>query len=147
MNQINLLEPRPPKPKRERKPELVRDPNAFYMKEYKVVTLRESPAPEKQFLVDTPDRVADYWRTHIATSPFFRGEVESFVVLLVNTRRRAIGHSLVSAGTLVTILVHPREVFRTTIVMSAAAMILAYKIYAATHKLCYVKRAFMCRGE
>jgi hypothetical protein len=48
------------------------------------------------------------------------------VVILVNTRRRIIGHHLVATGTLDTILVHPREVFRAAVIMASAAIVLAH---------------------
>jgi DNA repair protein RadC len=48
------------------------------------------------------------------------------VVLILNTRRHVKGHQLVSIGTMDTILIHPREVFRTAIVASAAAIILMH---------------------
>jgi DNA repair protein RadC len=49
-----------------------------------------------------------------------------FVVLLLNTRKRIKGHVLVSTGTLDTILVHPREVFRAAIVAAAAAIVIMH---------------------
>jgi DNA repair protein RadC len=45
-------------------------------------------------------------------------------VLLLNTRRRIKGHLLVATGTLDTILVHAREVFRPAIVAAAAVVIM-----------------------
>ena len=45
---------------------------------------------------------------------------------LALTRRRIRGHNLVSTGTLDTILVHPREVFRTAIAANASALILMH---------------------
>jgi DNA repair protein RadC len=48
------------------------------------------------------------------------------VVLLLNTRRRVKGHQLLSIGTMDTILVHPREVFRVAVVSSAAAVVLMH---------------------
>jgi DNA repair protein RadC len=48
------------------------------------------------------------------------------VVLILNTRRHVKGHQLVTIGTLDTLLVHPREVFRGAIVASAAAIILMH---------------------
>jgi hypothetical protein len=80
--------------------------------EYKVIALRECPTPESLQLCDTPDQAAAYWRLHLPGHPYFNPEVECFAVLLRNTRRRVKGHHLVSIGTLDTILVHPREVFR-----------------------------------
>jgi DNA repair protein RadC len=45
---------------------------------------------------------------------------------MLNTRRKVIGHCLISTGTLDTILVHPREVFRPAITASAAAVVLMH---------------------
>src|SRR5262249_51654478 len=77
-------------------------------------------------LCDTADKEAAYWREHIPTHPYFNRDVECFAVLLVNTRRRIQGHCLISTGTLDTILVHPREVFRPAVVGSAAAIVLMH---------------------
>jgi DNA repair protein RadC len=95
-------------------------------KEYKIVSLRECPLPASLAECDTPDKVVEYWRLHVATNPYFNPECECFVVLLLNTRRRVKGHQLVSIGTLDTILVHPREVFRIAVAISAAAVVLAH---------------------
>ena len=53
-------------------------------------------------------------------------QVETFQVLLLNTRRRLISVVKVADGTLDTILVHPREVFRPAIDAGAAAIILLH---------------------
>jgi DNA repair protein RadC len=98
----------------------------FSPKEYKLVTLRECPMPNAMALCDTPDRVAEYWREHVTSHPAFNPDVECFVVLLLNTRRRVKGHLLISTGTLDTILVHPREVFRAAIVGAASAVVLMH---------------------
>ena len=87
----------------------------FNAKEYKVVALRECPLPESMCLCDTPQGAAEYWRQLVTQHPAFNPEVECLVVLLLNTRRRVKGHALVSTGTLDTLLVHPREVFRTAV--------------------------------
>src|SRR5579864_6975976 len=91
--------------------------------EYKVTALRECPTPENLQLCDTPERCAAYWRMHVPTHPYFNPECECFVVLMLNTRRRVKGHYLVSIGTMDTILVHPREVFKLAIVTSASAIV------------------------
>jgi DNA repair protein RadC len=77
-------------------------------------------------LCDTPQKAADYWRLIIAPTPTFNPECECFVVLMLNTRRRVRGHQLVTIGTLDTLLVHPREVFRGAIIAGAAAIILMH---------------------
>ncbi len=53
-------------------------------------------------------------------------DVETFRIILLNTRHRLIRIEQVSQGTLDTILVHPREVFKAAISASAAAIILAH---------------------
>jgi len=95
------------------------EPKETQPKEFKVVALRECPTPEQMAMCDTPEKVAEYWQAHIANAPHFNPECECFVVLLLNTRRRVKGHHLVSTGTLDTILVHPREVFRVAVVAAA----------------------------
>lgn len=99
---------------------------AFNPKEFKVQCLRECPVPSELLLCNTPQVAAEYWRTHVVQHPYFNSAVECFIVLLLNTRRRAIGHNLVATGLNDTILVHPREVFRCAIVASAAAVVLMH---------------------
>jgi DNA repair protein RadC len=77
-------------------------------------------------LCDTPDKAAEYWRMHVTDHPYFNPECECFVALMLNTRRRVKGHYLVSIGTLDTILVHPREVFRLALMTSAAAIVVMH---------------------
>jgi DNA repair protein RadC len=53
-------------------------------------------------------------------------ETEQFQVLLLNTRKRLIRAEKISDGTLDTILVHPREVFKSAIAANAAAIVLVH---------------------
>ena len=71
--------------------------------------------------LDTPERIADVLRAENRSY-----EVEHFQVVLLNTRRRLINIEKISQGTLDTILVHPREVFKTAIASNAAAVVLAH---------------------
>jgi len=77
-------------------------------------------------LCNSPDKAVSYWRNHVVSNPYFNPEVECMIVLLLNTRRKIRGHHLVSIGTLDTILVHPREVFRTACVGAASALVLMH---------------------
>ncbi len=72
-------------------------------------------------VLDCPERIADLLRED---NRFY--EVEHFQVLLLNTRRRLIRVEQVSQGTLDTILVHPREVFKLAIGANASAIVLAH---------------------
>lgn len=71
--------------------------------------------------LDNPERIADLLREENRAY-----EVESFQVVLLNTRRRLIRVEKISQGTLDTILVHPREVFKTAIASNAAAVVLVH---------------------
>ena len=98
----------------------------FNPKEFKVVALRDCPVPESLRICDTPDQAAEYWRLHVVTNPYFDPERECLVVILLNTRRRVKGHQLVTIGTMDTILMHPREVFRAAVVSCAAAVLVMH---------------------
>ncbi|MBL9171365.1 MAG: Mov34/MPN/PAD-1 family protein [Verrucomicrobiales bacterium] len=95
----------------------------YVAKEWKLVALRECPLPDSMHLCDTPEKAAAYWNAHIATNPYFDPERECFAVLILNTRRRIRGHQFLSIGTMDTLLVHPRDVFRLAIVAGAAAIV------------------------
>jgi DNA repair protein RadC len=94
--------------------------------EFKVMSLRDCPVPSDMLICETPQQAVDYWRLHIATAPHFNPECECMVVLLLNTRKRVKGHQLITIGTMDTVLVHPREVFRCAIIAAAAAIVLMH---------------------
>jgi DNA repair protein RadC len=94
--------------------------------EYKVVALRETPVNSELMLCDTPEKCAQYLRQVVHTSELYNSEVECFVVMFLNTRRRVKGHTIVSHGTLDTILVHPREVFRPAIIAASASIAISH---------------------
>src|SRR5512133_248387 len=117
MNQLPL----PGVPPNRRTPGFVFNP-----KEFKVQIMRECPTPVGLQLCDTPDKAAAYWRSHIVNHPYFNPDVETMVVVVLNTRRRIQGHHLVATGTLDTILVHAREVFRVAVIAAAGAVVLMH---------------------
>jgi DNA repair protein RadC len=77
-------------------------------------------------MCDTPEKAAEYWRQNIATNPYFNSECECLAVLILDSRHHVKGHQLISIGTMDTLLFHAREVFRTAILASAAAIILMH---------------------
>ena len=76
---------------------------------------RESP------VLDNPENVVRLLREKNLVK-----KVETLQVLLLNTRRRLIRAAEITDGTLDTILVHPREVFKAAIAANAAAVVLAH---------------------
>ena len=79
----------------------------------------DSPATKP--LLDTPERVADILREDC------RGyQVETFHLLLLNTRRRLIRMERISQGSLDTLLIHARQIFKPAILWNASAVVLAH---------------------
>jgi DNA repair protein RadC len=99
---------------------------SFNPAEFKITVLRECPVPEEMLLCDTPEKAAEYWRLHIATAQHFDPDRECFVVLHLNTRRRVKGHEMISIGTMDTLLVEAKSVFRGAVIGAAAAIVLMH---------------------
>jgi len=72
-------------------------------------------------LLETPEQIANLLREQNRLR-----EVETFQIVLLNVRRRLVDVREVSHGTLDTILVHPREVFKSAIAANAAAVVLVH---------------------
>ncbi len=85
--------------------------------EFKVLSVRECAGPDP---IDTPERAANYWKNNIPQADWYDPAKEAFVVLVLNARRRLLGHNLVTLGSLDTCQVHPREVFRPVIAAAGA---------------------------
>ncbi|MCP5523275.1 MAG: DNA repair protein RadC [Verrucomicrobiales bacterium] len=79
--------------------------------------LSQESFPESPIL-DSPDRIAALMRDECRTF-----DTEQFHVVLLNTRRRLIRIKRLATGTLDTVHVHPREVFRLAITANAAAVV------------------------
>jgi DNA repair protein RadC len=71
--------------------------------------------------LDNPEAIADLLREDNRVY-----DVEHFQAVLLNTRRRLISIEKISKGTLDTILVHPREVFKLAIAANASAIVLVH---------------------
>jgi len=72
-------------------------------------------------VLDHPEAIADLLREENRVR-----EVETLQVVLLNTRRRLIRIEEISNGTLDTLLVHAREVFRRAIAANASAIVLVH---------------------
>ncbi|MCX7722267.1 MAG: DNA repair protein RadC [Verrucomicrobiae bacterium] len=72
-------------------------------------------------VLDNPEDVVSLLRAENWLKP-----VETFQVLLLNARKRLIRCEEIATGTLDTLLVHPREVFRHAITANAAAIVLVH---------------------
>jgi len=76
---------------------------------------------EESPLLDNPENVARLLRARNLVR-----DVETLQVLLLNTRRRLIRVAEITDGTVDTLLVHAREVFKAAISANASAIVLAH---------------------
>ena len=94
--------------------------------EFKVKRLQDAPDQFSSHVLDNPQGIVDFLQPRLANSLIYRPDVENFIVVHLSTRRKPIGFEVVSTGTLDTLLVHPREVFKSAILINAAAIVLAH---------------------
>jgi len=92
--------------------------------EFKVVCVRECLAPPAT--LETPHQASEYWHANIPQAPWFDPCKEALVVLVLNIRHRIMGHNLVALGTLDSVNVHAREVFRPVIAMAGHACVVVH---------------------
>ena len=99
--------------------------------EIRVQLLNETPDARK---IVVPEDAVDYWRDTITKAPWYFPDREMAIALVLNTRYRILGHSLVSIGTLNESLVHPRETFRAAIAMNAYAIVFMHNPPSGDHQ-------------
>ena len=102
-------------------PGIGRDKAATLVAAFALAKRMEEERREDSPVLDNPATVVDFMRETNRLQ-----KVESFQVLLLNTRKRLIRVEEISKGLLDTILVHPRDVFRAAIAANAAAVILIH---------------------
>ena len=105
---------------------LARLAGPYVSHEVQVVSLRECPLARGRIVCDDPRDAAAYWREQVRAHPYYNPDVENFSVLLLDTRRRMVGHQLVGLGTHDTVLCHPLQVFRAAVAMGAPVLILVH---------------------
>ncbi len=89
---------------------------AFALARKMAEDLRRESSP-----LETPEAIVELLREDCRVR-----QVETFQAVLLNTRRRLIRIEPLSQGTLDTILVHPRDVFKAAIAANAAAVVLVH---------------------
>jgi DNA repair protein RadC len=102
-------------------PGIGRDKAATLVAAFALARQMEQERREESPVLDNPVTVVNFLRESNRLK-----NVEAFQVLLLNTRKKLIRVEEISDGTLDTLLVHPREVFRAAIAANAAAIILVH---------------------
>ena len=90
--------------------------------EIKISVVREMPTTKG----DEPEKIAQFWREHVATSDWYNSDREHFCVFHLDIKHRIKNWELISIGTLDATIVHPRDVFRSAIIVGAASIIVAH---------------------
>ncbi|HEX9047683.1 MAG TPA: DNA repair protein RadC [Verrucomicrobiae bacterium] len=102
-------------------PGIGRDKAATLVAAFALARRMEQERREESPVLDNPATVVSFMRETNRLK-----NVESFQVLLLNTRKRLIRAEEIADGLLDTLLVHPREVFRAAIVANAAGIVLVH---------------------
>lgn len=102
-------------------PGIGRDKAATLVAAFALARQMERERCDESPVLDNPPTVVSFMRERNRLK-----NVESFQVLLLNTRKRLIRIEEISNGLLDTLLVHPREVFRAAIAANAAAVVLVH---------------------
>ena len=92
--------------------------------EFKIMRLQDGAIANCPSILDTPEKCELYLRPLVVNSPRYSPDVESFGIIHLNTMRGVIGTEIISNGTLDTLLVHPREVFKSAIITNSSSIIL-----------------------
>jgi DNA repair protein RadC len=102
-------------------PGIGRDKAATLVAAFALARRMEQERREESPVLDNPPTVVNFMRETNRLK-----NVESFQVLLLNTRKKLIRAEEISHGLLDTLLVHPREVFRAAIAANAASIVLVH---------------------
>lgn len=102
-------------------PGIGRDKAATLVAAFALARRMEQERREESPVLDNPETVVSFIRESNRLK-----SVESFQVLLLNTRKKLIRVEEISEGTLDTLLVHPRDVFRAAITANAAGIVLVH---------------------
>jgi DNA repair protein RadC len=92
--------------------------------EFKVLCVRD--CTPMSAVVDQPELIVQYWRQNIPQADWFDPTKEALVVLVLNTRKRIIGHNLVALGSLDTCPVTPLHVFRPVLGVAGSSIIIIH---------------------
>lgn len=92
----------------------------YFGHEVKIQLIREAK-PIKECRIRTPNDVYELAKDELANL-----DREVFLVISLNTRNKVLGVNTVSVGSLNANLVHPREVFKSAILLNASSIILLH---------------------
>ena len=110
-----------------------------YIPLYRIELVRERMIPiAPRPSIHNPDDVVA-----ILQEELLKADREKLVCVMLSAKNVVIGMDIVSVGTLTSSLASGREIFKSAILLNAAAIILSHNLCAAAHKQCYVQFSVM----
>lgn len=85
------------------------------------VTVQFKPLDTERIKVDNPARVSEFVQDKIGNDAR-----ESFILLCIGNKNEVVSYSVISIGTIIEAIVHPREVFLPAIMTKASGIIVAH---------------------
>lgn len=95
-----------------------------YPGEVKVTVLKEVSNFRGQ--MNAPSQYAEFWKSEVINASWFDPEKECVVALNLDTKLKLKAWNLVTLGIVNQALVHPREIFRTAVVMAATHVLVMH---------------------
>jgi DNA repair protein RadC len=96
----------------------------YRVPEVKLHVLRESIVDNPE--LRDPGNVYQFWNENIPNAAWYDRDREMMVAFFLSIRCRFLGFHFISSGTLDSVVVHPREIFRAAILQGASGIILAH---------------------
>lgn len=94
--------------------------------EFSIVRVRSISVAQSLVLCDSPEKAFAYWKEHVGSTRGLNQDCEHIVVLLLDARNRIRGHQLAGTGTVDSVLLHPREIFRAAVISAASGIVLTH---------------------
>lgn len=96
----------------------------LYGAEFKISRLQD--AAQSDTKLDQPEFIVNWLTPQLATSLRYNTDTENLMAVYFTARLHPISWEVISNGSLDTLLVHAREVFRAAIVMNAHSLVLLH---------------------
>jgi DNA repair protein RadC len=80
---------------------------------------------EKQ-LLDSPEKIYEFFRDVVSTDENFESQKEHVVVAIVNSRLRLVGYNIISVGSVNEATAHPREILRPVVIAAGYGFVMMH---------------------
>jgi DNA repair protein RadC len=77
-------------------------------------------------MMDSPEKIYEFFRDVVATEENFESQKEHVVVAVLNSRLRLVGYNVVSIGSVNEATAHPREILRPVIISAGHSFVLMH---------------------